>query len=178
MALVWLLQQDFWGHVGLCAKHSLEEAASVATLYRCSEAEVGDLDVEVLVEQDVLWLQVAVGSSVRVDVVHHLEHLSEVKSADILREWSKCNIVKQFSTVNKFKDHVCDGDPISVTLDFDCIFFEFDELHHISVFEILVDSHFLSECFQGLLRVSWIGLVKHLDGDTSAIRCCCKLDFG
>lgn len=72
VALVWLLQQDFWGHVGLRAKHGLEEAAAVASLYRSSEAEVRDLHVEVLVKQDVLRLQVAVSGSVRVDVVHHL----------------------------------------------------------------------------------------------------------
>jgi len=77
VAHVGLSGEDFGSHVAEGSEHSLELARAVSAFNRCGEAEVSDLDVEVLVEEDVLGLEISVADAVGVQVVKALEDLGE-----------------------------------------------------------------------------------------------------
>jgi hypothetical protein len=83
VALVWLLIEDLWTHIGRCAHHGCAEAGLVTTLQLNCEPEINNLSVVFLVEQDIFRLQVTVADAVRVKVVQAHQNLFEVKSADL-----------------------------------------------------------------------------------------------
>ena len=82
LALVRKSPQNFGRHVAIGAVIGGVDAGAVATLDWAGEAEVCNLDVVVLVEEDVLGLQVAVRETLAMDIVDALQHLLEVVLAD------------------------------------------------------------------------------------------------
>jgi len=72
-------------HVHLSSEFSVKLATSVTTFSRSSEAEVSNLDVEILSDEHVLGLQISVGNALRVHVMESREHLSEVVATNFFR---------------------------------------------------------------------------------------------
>ena len=72
------------GHVGKGTSVALE----VVDVLVASKAEVSDFQVQVVVNEDVLKLEVSVGDSVGVHVVHGVEHLVSEKPTSVLSHGS------------------------------------------------------------------------------------------
>ena len=63
LALVWLLHEDFGGHISRRADLRAIDARAIAALERACEAEVDNLDIVVFVKEDILWLEVTMRES-------------------------------------------------------------------------------------------------------------------
>ena len=77
---------DLWRVVAERAPVCGKVTIAFSALEGYDEAEVDDLNVEVGVEHDVLWLQVTMGESLRVQVVDSMHHLLEEVPALLLCE--------------------------------------------------------------------------------------------
>ena len=127
--LVWLLLKDLWCHVAWCADHRVRESGAITSFKLAGEAEIDQLDVVVLVEEDVLRLEVAVREALGVDVEEAEEELATVELDDGLREGAVIHdVVEELTTFNKLLDNICNTLLLSVFVDQNGLFFEF----HIS----------------------------------------------
>ena len=68
---------DLRSHVSLRPMKALQEVNFVG----CGEAKVCDLQVHLIVDQNILKLEVAMGHAFFMDVLKHIEHLMEKKAA-------------------------------------------------------------------------------------------------
>ena len=127
--LVWLLLKDLWRHVAWCADHRVRESGAITSFKLAGEAEIDQLDVVVLVEEDVLRLEVAVREALGVDVQEAEEELATVELDDRLREGAVIHdVVEELTTFNKLLDNICNTLLLSVFVDQNGLLFEF----HIS----------------------------------------------
>lgn len=94
ITLVRLLLDKLGGHVCCGSKVCLEETRAVAALHWRSKAKIGESNVVLAVEHDVFGLQIAMGDTVNMHVMHHLQHLLEVIAADWCTEMLKSDVIK------------------------------------------------------------------------------------
>jgi len=79
-SVVGLALLNFWGHIG----HRTSVALELVNALVASEAEVGDLQVELFVNEDVLELQVSMNASETVHVVEGSNELRHKEPAGVL----------------------------------------------------------------------------------------------
>ena len=73
----------FWCHVGECASLRLQHAILLS-----GKAKICELDRQVLHQQDVLELEVAMHDVLVVHVLQNVHYLVQEKSADVLAHWT------------------------------------------------------------------------------------------
>ena len=77
---------NFWCHVAFSSELGLGIATSISSLSRGSEAEIGNLQVEILVEKYILWLKISVSNTLIVNIFKSIDQLMEVESGNRIRE--------------------------------------------------------------------------------------------
>ena len=80
---------DFRGHIVASAKLGMKITRSISTSHGASETEIGNLQLEVFVKQQVLRLEVAVSHSIAMAVVKALKSLFEVISSHRFAEGTR-----------------------------------------------------------------------------------------
>lgn len=102
-AVVLLSFLDFWCHVGEGAAVALEAVDVLVA----SEAEIGELEVKALVNEDILELEVTVHNSVAVHVLHGVEHLVSEEATGVLSHGSHVLAhVEEQAALDEFHDEV------------------------------------------------------------------------
>ena len=74
-------------------------------LHKSRESEVRDFDVEVLVEQNILWLQVAVADAERVEIFEAVNNLAEEPRGLLVRQAPVLNEVVEELAVRRVLEH-------------------------------------------------------------------------
>jgi hypothetical protein len=70
------------------------------------ETEVGNLEVELGVEQEIFWLKISVGNALVVAVFESFDEDSEVGSGDFFRESARVSdVLEKLTTWNEFHDN-------------------------------------------------------------------------
>ena len=124
--LVWLLLKDLWRHVAWCADHRVRESSAITSFKLAGEAEIDQLDVVVMVEEDVLRLEVSVREALGIDVQEAEEELATVKLDNGLLEGAVIHdVVEEFTTFNKLLHNICDTFLLSVFVDQNGLLFKF-----------------------------------------------------
>ena len=85
-ALIWSFQVDFWCHIVQSSKLGVKISLAVLSIRRCSKSEISDLDIEILVEKQVLWLKISMSDLPVVAEVETLHKLLEEISSFGLSE--------------------------------------------------------------------------------------------
>lgn len=165
VTLVGLVHNQLGSHVGNCSQAGVEIAGTVTTSHRCSETEVSNLDVELLIEHDVFWLKISVSMALVVSVMHGLEHLLEVSTADSLLEAREGNKVEQFATIHEFKSHVGHTLFAATRLVPSCVGLEVNQLYNVLVLELFVSVDLVLKSLEGLLSVGRVVLGKDFKGN-------------
>ena len=80
---------DLRSHIVLRTKSGVQEARAVSAFHRTGEAEVRNLQVEVVVKQKILRLKISMSDTARMAVVEALKRLLEVVTGDGLGEGSR-----------------------------------------------------------------------------------------
>ena len=110
LALVLVVVENLWGHVHWGADFRRVEACSLSSGDVGCKTEVDDFHVEVLVQENVLWLQVSVGQALRVEVVDPVDHLLHEVPADRLAECSGAvDVLVKLTAHDRFLDQVGHG---------------------------------------------------------------------
>ena len=102
---VWFRKMKLGRHVIESTELRQKYAWAVFALKWWQEPEVSDLDVEIVVQEQILWLQVSMGYSRSVAEVETLQHLFENVAGQIFFESaSDGKIIEQFSTCGELKN--------------------------------------------------------------------------
>ena len=154
-------------------------AITGAALNGTGEAEVDDLDVVELVEEDVLALEIAMCKALSVDVVDGLDELLGVVTNDAFFEWTRVgDVVEKLTAVDELTDDVGDIDLITILLVPDSVLVELVVLHDVLVIQGLNGLDFVTEQLEGPLVELWVVEAEDFDGVLGAIRARAQLDFG
>jgi len=86
LSRVLLLQVQLRCLVRLSSQVGCQVAGAVASSHGASESEIGHLQIIVLVNEQILWLQVAMAHPLAMHVVERADQLSEVESSGLLAE--------------------------------------------------------------------------------------------
>lgn len=78
--------ENLRGHVRWSSALGVEKSVVVALFWECGEAEVGDLEVAIVIEEEVLRLEVAVGDAAAVAELDGAYELAEVAAGLVLGE--------------------------------------------------------------------------------------------
>jgi hypothetical protein len=85
------------------------------------EAEVGDLDVEVVIQKDVLRFQIPVDYASRVHVRHPFQHLAHYVPGFLLREGHhRREVIEEFAVFAQFEHQENERRGFEHVLQFDC----------------------------------------------------------
>mmetsp|Transcript_18364 Transcript_18364/g.21664 ORF Transcript_18364/g.21664 Transcript_18364/m.21664 type:complete len:226 (-) Transcript_18364:25-702(-) len=178
LALVGLLGDDFGSHVAGSADLGTVDTGAIAALKRASKAEVDDLDVVVLVEEDVLGLEIAMGEAARVDVVDALEQLLEVELADLLSEGTGVgDVVEELATSDHLLDDIGNVLALATSLLQGGLLLKVVVAHDIVVVELRGGLNLLAEQLEGSLVEVGVGEVEDLKGEFLAVLSLPDLDF-
>merc|ERR1711907_591853 len=85
-AVVLLALLDLGSHVG----HGAAVGLQLVDLLERPEAEISNLQVQVLVDQDVFELQIAVDDRLALEIVERVKHLTEEVPASVLAHAAEC----------------------------------------------------------------------------------------
>ena len=80
LALVFPPKMNFWCHVCISSKSSFKVSTTISSLYWCGKSKVNNLEIELQIEHDILWLEISVRHTLLMAVVYALNHLLEVIS--------------------------------------------------------------------------------------------------
>ena len=69
LSLIRLSRENLWCHVSRSTDDRFVGTRSITSFKRACKAEIDDLDIVHLVEEDVLWLEISVSEALRVDVM-------------------------------------------------------------------------------------------------------------
>ncbi|KAK6927183.1 hypothetical protein RJ641_008902 [Dillenia turbinata] len=100
------LRQDLRGHVGGGAAERVEEAVEADLIADGAEPKVGDLEVAILVEEEVLGLEVTVEDATGVAVSDGGDKLLEVAAAEVLGEAALGDLGEELAAFEEFHDEV------------------------------------------------------------------------
>ena len=146
LTLVWLFGVDLRCHESKRADNAPVHSVASSALDWASEAEVDDLDVVELVEQDILAFEITMGETLGVDVVDGLDQLLGVVAHDALLERARVrHVVEELATVDQLADDVGDGDLISILLVPDGVLVELEVLDDVLVVERLHRLHLVAQ---------------------------------
>lgn len=160
---------DLRGHIALSTKLCLTRSRSIATSERSGEAEVGNLEVKLLIKKYVFGLQVSMSDSALMNVIKSIDKLLEVEAGDLIRELSSCgNIVEEFSTWREFKSNANDGNLTSIFLLLDGVFAVFNKIHDVRMVQVDHGLHFSHHKLKEFLVKVWVSLLEDLNGMESA----------
>lgn len=179
LTLVWLLGQNLRSHVAWRADLRSVGAGAVATFKWASEAEVDDLNVIHLVEEDIFRFQVSVREALRVDVVDALQDLLEEILADFLREGARVrDVVEELTASDHLLSNVGDLDLLSVLLIHGRVLLELEILDNVSMVKLVSCLDFFLQKLEGLLVELWVIQAEDLKGIFGAILGSSELDLG
>lgn len=98
------LRVDFRRHVALGSQAGLEQAVAIAAFHEGCETEIGDFQIEMVVEEQVLRFQVSVRDVVAVHVLETTDELVEVRARDFLGEAAAVrNVFEELTTSGVFE---------------------------------------------------------------------------
>lgn len=150
LSIIALALANFWSHIAL----SSSEGNELLDVLVSGEAEVGQLEVHVVVDQDVLELDVSVNNILAVNVLELFDHLFGKKSSNILaagsnlfaeieEEWALNILHNNVDLLLEALAFVMDNSAVS----------ELVELDNAFVVKILEDLHFFFNSVCGVLKL-------------------------
>ena len=145
MAHIRLLSRNFRSHVRLGSQNGVQETRTVATLNRSSEAEISDFSIKFTVKQDILGFQITMASSLGVNQVKRLKHLTEVEAANSGAKLLKSDKVEELTARDKLKSNVMDFLLCTIVGNLDGVFFVFVNIDDIGVLDVLDRFDFVAE---------------------------------
>lgn len=116
-SVIRLLEDNFGCHISLSSENGSHFSRSVSSIQGSGEPKIGDLQVHILVEQEILWLEISMGDLLLVEVVQTFQQLEEVSSGNFVGESTDFNKVKQLTILAIFDDNSEHLIGISVFLD-------------------------------------------------------------
>jgi len=154
-------QVNFGSHVGFSTQNSVKLSSTVLTAEKSGETEIGDLQVEVGIKQEIFGLEISVNNTLAVAVFQSFNENSEIGSGDFLGESARVgNVLKEFTTRNEFHDDRDSLVGFSVFLDVISRFLEFNKVDDIGVIQGRENLDFL---LQGLQVETWVGVFNDFD---------------
>lgn len=100
---------DLWSHVALSTQHCAHLAGSICPGEQLRKSEVCNQKVELLIQQNVLRLEIAMGEALAVAVIQSLNQLLEVEAGHLLREAASITQkLEDFSSLGELDDGVHD----------------------------------------------------------------------
>ena len=146
LTLVGLFGVDLRRHESERADNAAVHSIAGSALDWAREAEVDDLDVVELVEQDILAFEVTMGEALGVDIVDRLDQLLGVVAHDALLERPRVrHVVEELATVDQLADDVGDGDLFSILLGPDGVLVELEVFDDVLVVERLHRLHLVAQ---------------------------------
>merc|ERR1711907_298952 len=100
-AVVLLALLDLGSHVG----HGAAVGLQLVDLLERPEAEISNLQVQVLVDQDVFELQIAVDDRLALEIVECVKHLTEEETASVLAHAAECLAEVEEQTAGDVLEH-------------------------------------------------------------------------
>ena len=90
---------DLRSHIAFSSKLGSTVARAITAHYGSSKTKVSNLQVELFVVKQILWLKISVCDTVVVNVVQTINELSEIEAADSLVEsTASCYVIEELST--------------------------------------------------------------------------------
>jgi len=137
-ALIRLLKVDLGSHISLGTQNSVQVRSLLMTLNHSSVTKIGDLQIEVLVQKEVLRLEISVADAVVVAILDTFDELLEVSSSQSLAEISHGDdVLKELTTFNDFHDDQEYLIALSVLLDVVDGFVSLDQVDDVGVIYLL-----------------------------------------
>jgi len=130
---------DFWRHVARRTELREEQAFSVTALNRGSEAKVNNTQVELIVDENIFWLQVAMAGTARMARVQSVKHVAEVVAANLARGRAESEEVKELALLHQLQSDVVDLLGLSIGEGLHCVGLMSERLHNVGVLNVLVD---------------------------------------
>ena len=85
---IWLLQVDLRRHVVESSKLGLQIARSVSAFNWSCKSEIGKFEIEIGIEQKILWFEISMGETLRMAMIKTRQKLFEEVPGNVLREWT------------------------------------------------------------------------------------------
>lgn len=175
-SLVDLCCVDLRGHVAWSTDASLVRASAISAFILGSKPEVNDFDIEVLVEKNVLWLQVAVRESLCMNVVDAAKHLLEIELAHRLGEGARIgHVVEKLTAWYHLLDNVGNLDLFSTLLGPDGSLFELVVFDNVLMLQACRGFHLLFEQLESTLVEH--GVVQTEDLESELLATCISAHF-
>jgi len=110
---------DFWSHVVLGSQVISMQTITFVSLEGSGKSKIGNFDVEIGAEENVIRFQVSVGDASLVNVVYTFNHLpEEVSSQSLLKSSGLNQVVAHFTSSSQLQNHVDDGFVPSVVVSY------------------------------------------------------------
>ena len=157
LALIGLLSMDFGSHEAKRSDVRAVHSIAITAFYWASKAEIDDLDIVELVQQDILALEITMSKAFGVDVVDRLNQLFSVVTDNSLAEGARVsNIVEQLATWNKFLSEISYRNLFTILFGHYSAFVELEVFDNVLVVHIRDRLNLVTEELEGTLRKVWV----------------------